>query len=467
MSNNHIDLNTYLHKGANIIFNISVIIICIGYILDILAFQTISKRLIVLNVITLVLAMTVVALFYFKKLSLKISYGIIIYAIIANIIIDTFTDPYLPDRLHFLMRDSLFILIALTLASLVINKIHSIIIASIYLLVILSFALLAKNAFLLTSIYLIFVIISAYSAVVFYFVTVIEKSISTVEEDSRTIKEQSKVVNESYALLLGHQQMIEKQSEELIQQSKILQEQSELLQAQNDELNTLIATKDKFFSILAHDLKNPFNIILGFTELLDIKFDKLDDKKKRSYIVNIKNTAAKTYDLLENLLLWARAQSGRLEYNPQNISVSQLVDAVSLFFHQTCFEKQLKIIDNIDENCIVNADIDLVEIILRNLLSNAVKYTPSGGTISLDYHLNGPQVEISISDSGIGIEESDINSLFRIDKGHKNTAAKGESGTGLSLIICNELIKKHGGTIKVKSKPGKGSTFSFTLPKAV
>jgi signal transduction histidine kinase len=460
MNNNRIDLHTYLHKGANIIYYISVIIVILGYILDVIAFEKLSERLVIINIATVLVVLVVFLLYRLKRISLKISYGIIIYATIVNIFIDTFTDPFLPSRINFLMRDTLFIIIVLSLASLIINKIHSIIIAAVYLTGLSIFAAITENSFLLDSIYLIILIISAYAVVVYYFVTVIEKSISSVEEDSRTIKEQSEIVNKSYALLLDHQQKIEKQSVELIQQS-------ELLQSQNKELNKLVATKDKFFSIVAHDLKSPFNTILGFIELLDIKFDNIDDDKKRSYIAHIKNATAKTYNLLENLLLWARIQSGRLESDPQNTSILKLVDACLSSFQQTCTEKQLKIVNNIDENCMVHADAGLVEIILRNLLSNAVKYTPSGGSLSIDYVFSDPIIEINIADSGIGIQEVNISNLFRIDRTYKTASIEGESGTGLGLIICNELIRIQGGTLKAISKAGEGSIFSFTLPKAV
>lgn len=424
MSKNRINLIKYLDKGANIIYYISICIILLGYLIDTLEFRRQTSVLTFLNIFTIFLVFFLALLYIFKIINLKTSYGIILYATIANIFIESFMDPFLPSRLDFLMRDAIFVIIVLSLASLVIHKIHSIIISSVYLVGITAFTLYTQNVFLKDSIYLIFIIVMAYGCVVYYFVSVIEKAIKTIEEDSQTIK------------------------------------------IQNDELNKLIATKNKFFSILAHDLKNPFNTILGFSDLLELKYDNLDDTKRKKYIENIKKTSAKTYSLLENLLLWARTQSDYLEINPRSISFPQLVEAVMPFFEKSISDKNLKIKNHIDEKCIVYADMNHIEIVLKNILSNAIRYSPHYGTITLDYHIKHDFVDISIADSGIGMSNEEIATLFNIEKNRKKVTIDGESGTGLGLIICNELIFKNGGVLSVSSKPSKGSVFTFSLPKA-
>jgi signal transduction histidine kinase len=256
------------------------------------------------------------------------------------------------------------------------------------------------------------------------------------------------------------------QTDELKKQSFTLQQQSELLQTNNEELNKLNATKDKFFSIIAHDLRNPFNTILGFTELLETKFDKLEENKKKNYIKNIKNTANRTYNLLENLLLWSRLQTDRLEFTPENILAIEYLNEVLVQYEPICSEKRLEIYNQVDEKCVVFADKTIVSIILKNLISNAIKYNSPGGSVFINYHIHNNLVQFDITDTGIGMDNSQIQNLFRLDKSRKTAGTGGEVGTGLGLILCFECVKKNGGELWAKSKEGEGSTFSFTVPKA-
>jgi PAS domain S-box-containing protein len=232
------------------------------------------------------------------------------------------------------------------------------------------------------------------------------------------------------------------------------------------ELQKLNVTKDKFFSIIAHDLRNPFHSILGFTELLTKNYDGFDDAKKQEFIGLIYESSQHAHNLLENLLQWSRAQTDRIKYNPSKLSLSSIIDDTMHVLNATLTKKGLTFTSDVEKNINVIADKNMLETIMRNLLSNAIKFTLSGGKISVAARDAGKFISLSISDTGVGINPEDLPKLFQFDEFHATAGTAGEPGTGLGLIICHEFIKKHGGEISIKSEPGKGSTFTFTLPKA-
>jgi PAS domain S-box-containing protein len=247
-----------------------------------------------------------------------------------------------------------------------------------------------------------------------------------------------------------------------IQQRKLVEEQQKLTEQQLKEANI---TKDKFFSIIAHDLRSPFTSILGFTRLLNDEYDDFSDEERKSMVKQIQNSTESTFQLLDNLLAWAKTQLGRTIYNPETFTLESLVtESVK----QTTPQAQIKNItissDKI-EDVTLYADQNMIRTVLRNLLSNAVKFSFPKGNIELETNLRNHQLTISITDHGTGINPDVLNKLFSLTE--QATTTKGtanEKGTGLGLILCKEFVERNGGTISVKSKVGKGSTFSFTLP---
>ncbi|MCB0745389.1 MAG: PAS domain-containing sensor histidine kinase, partial [Ignavibacteriae bacterium] len=231
------------------------------------------------------------------------------------------------------------------------------------------------------------------------------------------------------------------------------------------ELQYLNATKDKFFSILAHDLKNPFFSLLGFAELLSNNFDELTDEEKKEYISYIIKISKNSYQLLESLLKWAATQTGRIEYCPQKLDLKILLDNSTEFFTPIAQKKKINIENNIKSAAMVYADPDMMRTIIRNLLTNAIKFTKNDGVIKLDAIEESRNYKIIVSDCGMGMDTQTIKNLFRIDTAHKSIGTSNEIGTGLGLIICKEFVEKNGGHINVTSKLGKGSKFSFTVPK--
>jgi PAS domain S-box-containing protein len=242
--------------------------------------------------------------------------------------------------------------------------------------------------------------------------------------------------------------------------------QKKEIEKNRDELKTLNATKDKFFSIIAHDLKNPFHSIMGFSELLTRNYDSIEESKKKEFLQLIKDSSSSAYNLLENLLNWSRTQTNNIQFSPSNTNISQILFENIQMLGVIAQNKEIELAFDIPEKLMSFADANMVNTILRNLLTNALKFTPIGGKITVNASSGKDQINISINDSGIGMDQTAKDKLFKIDEFHNTSGTSGETGTGLGLIICNEFIAKHGGKISVESELGVGSTFSFSLPLA-
>lgn len=235
----------------------------------------------------------------------------------------------------------------------------------------------------------------------------------------------------------------------------------------NKDLEEMNKTKDKFFSIIAHDLKSPFNSMLGFSEILKNNFDDYDVDMQKNSVEYIHQGINQSYKLLENLLLWAQSQRGTIEFNPKKVNLFTLISETNQLLEQVSDVKSIKLINEIHETIFVNADRDLLSIIIRNLISNAIKFTPKGGEISIKSQTindSNKFVEIIVKDMGVGISKEKQSKLFDIRESTSTKGTENEKGTGLGLILCKEFVEIHGGTIWVKSEIGKGSSFSFTIP---
>lgn len=237
-----------------------------------------------------------------------------------------------------------------------------------------------------------------------------------------------------------------------------------IIEESENKFKELSSTKDKFFSIIAHDLKNPFYQLMGLSELLVNNFSSYDISKIENYIKMIHETSKRGYNLLENLLQWAKTQSENFKPNPKDILLKPLaIDSINLVIGNSV-SKNINLSYDIPVDCYVFADQNMLEIILHNLISNAVKFTGRGGSVSVSAKKEKNYVEICVEDTGIGIRETDLGKLFRIDVSHTTPGTDKEKGTGLGLILCKEFVEKNGGTITVKSIYGQGSSFNFTLP---
>jgi signal transduction histidine kinase/tetratricopeptide (TPR) repeat protein len=247
---------------------------------------------------------------------------------------------------------------------------------------------------------------------------------------------------------------------------KITEEKNIKIEKQRIELEQLNATKDKFFSILAHDLKNPFQTVLGFSNMLSTDYHELSDEDKQKIVSQILNVSKSSYQLLENLLGWANTQTGRIEYSPQEYNLLSITND-SLEHVKMQAEQKFQQIDvKINPEYKVRTDHNIFSAVLRNLVTNAVKFSKIKGKVIIDAFEKDENIIVTVEDNGTGIPKNQLDNLFilKTSKNSKGTAA--ESGTGLGLVICREFVEIYGGKIWVESELGKGSKFYFTLRQA-
>ncbi len=232
-----------------------------------------------------------------------------------------------------------------------------------------------------------------------------------------------------------------------------------------EELKLLNAAKDKFFSIISHDLRSPFNSLLGLTEYISQSYDEMTPQDIKSSISSIYNSSKQVYGLILNLLEWSMIQSGRVTVDKSVINLKELGNEIKNLYEETAKQKQLKLSININEEIFVYADKYMIDTIIRNFVSNSIKFTNPGGNIIVKGIINGDNAEVSVTDTGIGISTENQKNLFRIDEQFRRDGTANEKGTGLGLILCKEFIEKNNGVLWVESEEGKGSRFSFTVPR--
>lgn len=234
---------------------------------------------------------------------------------------------------------------------------------------------------------------------------------------------------------------------------------------QKNELEIANATKDKFFGIIAHDLRNPFNLLLGLSELLVEQINATDYNKSKEIAEKINQTSSVAFDLLENLLAWSRSQTGQISFYPSNLNVKDVIDTNVLLLKSSAESKGIHLSSALTDNLYVHADKNMLLTILRNLLTNAIKFSRNSDKIFVEVEDNDDFITIHVSDTGVGIDKHVIEKLFKVNENVKTDGTANERGTGLGLILCKEFIDWHQGKIWVESKIGIGSRFSFTLPK--
>jgi PAS domain S-box-containing protein len=239
------------------------------------------------------------------------------------------------------------------------------------------------------------------------------------------------------------------------------------LKLKNEELVKLNAEKNKFFSIISHDLRGPLGGFMGLTEMLTEDSQDFTEDEKKEAISALNDLAHNTFKLLENLLEWAQMDRGVLTFNPEKIDLKTAITECVKIAAESARVKNIEIVSELADGSVVFADNNMLHTVIRNLLSNAIKFTPVGGKVTVSAATaENKLIVISVKDTGIGMNDEMRNNIFRIDVKTKRPGTQGEPSTGLGLLLCKEFIERHGGKIRVESEVGKGSTFSFTLPAA-
>ncbi len=238
------------------------------------------------------------------------------------------------------------------------------------------------------------------------------------------------------------------------------------LQVSENNLKDLNATKDKFFSIISHDLKNPFASVMSISELLNDQFDNTETDELKYGVKKIHETNQHIYTLLENLLTWSKSQRGKLTVEASKFNLSKVVETNVNLVKLSAEKKNISLVVDIKDEICAFADREMVSTVLRNLLTNAVKFTEAGKKVRIEVEETEALNRVSIIDEGVGIPAADLDRLFRIEDKIKTDGTAGEKGTGLGLIICKEFVEINGGSIEVSSEPGSGSTFTFTIARS-
>jgi|JI9StandDraft_1071089.scaffolds.fasta_scaffold06501_3 two-component system sensor histidine kinase/response regulator len=260
---------------------------------------------------------------------------------------------------------------------------------------------------------------------------------------------------------------LKKSRDLIVEQNKKLSKVVEQLYKNNEELNKLIASKDKFFSIIAHDLKGPVGNLNSFLNFMTSQYENISKEEFKKDLSLLENASQKIKDLLENLLTWARSQKGDIQYKPENYSLTKLIQANMMLLESSAANKKISVINQVPEEMKGFFDYQMITTVMRNLISNAIKYTKSNGQITISGKEKDGFVEICVDDNGVGMSKEVCENLFKIDVKHFSTEGTGgEKGTGLGLILCKEFVDKHLGEMLVESEIGKGSKFKFTIPRS-
>lgn len=245
----------------------------------------------------------------------------------------------------------------------------------------------------------------------------------------------------------------------------------------NKELKESNVSKDKFFGILAHDLKNPFQGLLGFIDLLYEDLDELSNSQIKEYLSNVRNASYHTYALLENLLEWSRIQSGKMPFTPSAFNIRDEISSVISVLDNNAAQKEIKLFNEVDPNIIVEADRNMIRSVLQNLITNSIKFSNSKGKVVIRSRVpqtyvkatnsvdsdSSQWLEVSVSDNGIGIPDEILPKLFKLNGQYSQAGTANEPGTGLGLVLCHEMVEKNGGRIWAESIAGQGTTFMFTI----
>ena len=236
------------------------------------------------------------------------------------------------------------------------------------------------------------------------------------------------------------------------------------LQGEKEALKKANQTKDKLFSIIAHDLINPFSSFQQILKIILTNYDSISEEEKKEYLNKTYNLAKSNNDLLQNLLNWSRVQRDKLQLSYSNVNLHDLVQENISYLLSNAKDKSIRLINSVNPNAQIEADENLLSLVIRNLVSNAIKFTPKEGKVEINNSYNNNEQVLSVKDTGVGMDEQTISSIFKSEEITSTYGTNNEKGSGLGLMLCKEFINRHNGKIWVESKPDEGSEFFISLP---
>lgn len=296
-----------------------------------------------------------------------------------------------------------------------------------------------------------------------------EEILSSLDIARQELQEEYRHLSEKYEKLLKDTMKITRVGDvnykKLMSANDQIQRQKSELEVLNRELRQTNAAKDKFYSIIAHDLRNPLEFLLFASDMVENEHGQLREESLQKYAARVFATAKNMSELLENLLQWSRSQYGEIECQPQQLDLSRLVGDNIEFLMETARRKNIELLLDIPANTWIYADENMTRCVFRNLIGNALKFTNPGGQVRLSARQEGDLIVTSIQDTGVGIAKEKLDSLFKMGQNHISNGTAKEKGSSLGLILCREFVEKNGGKIWVKSGEGEGSLFEFSLPR--
>ena len=448
----------HLKKELSILFYIVCAVSIAGHVSDIFTLWNKVDNIVFQNLPVSIVLFVVFVLYYVKVIRISIAFPLVLYTVIGSITLSfLFYSSTSESISEIFLRDSLYIILALACATLFINKIHTFIITGIYLSTFFPYLLVHKPEFIENYGLFIFLVFIGFASLVYYFSTVLEKVLKKLNDDNKVIEHKS---NE----LEWVNNLLKQEATKIDNQNKHIASKNALLLRKEAELMELNASKDKFLSIMAHDIKNPLNTMMGYVQLSVNRFANISEEKKIHFLKNIQTSGNNLVALIEELLIWSTAQQQSAKPKTTATNLNETVSDVVQNIKPNLLAKSVMVAIDIEPNTIVNADTTMLKTILRNLLTNAIKFSHVGGKIQILYkEKSSPQIHII--DNGVGMDEEQLNKLFSLEHSSTTTGTNGERGTGLGLLICKDLVEKHKGIISVSSKKDVGSDFWFTIPK--
>ncbi len=456
--------NIYFEKELRYFLMAISLLGVLGNILDIFTYYKQNNTILISNIITISIIIASTILYLTKIHSIKLSFAIVIYVLIANIIISFFITNPSHLNVSFFLRESIFIFLFLTVYILLINIYHGIFILLAYIVFYIVSMNKLKSEFLFSNIYIIFLMLVSYTFIMIYFSRKLNYAIIEIQKDRNIINEQNEELKAINNELHDSQKLINIQNDELLSFTEDLHKKNELVVSKNDELTEAIKSKNLFFSIVAHDLKSPIASMTQLSELMLEKYNTLPDEKKQHWIKNIFKTSKSLYELLDNLLHWSRTNLGIINPKPEKITIIQSIDKIYNIYKQSLEQKKIDFIKNIDNNLEIVSDKMMLETILRNLVSNAIKYSFINGSIELVAQELDSNIIICVKDHGIGMSEELLKKIDHIENKFSTPGTSGEKGSGLGLHLCKLFTSKLNGNFSISSEVNIGTKICITIP---